>query len=320
MRQLPSLICPSCRGPIAAIESVDNVPVTTQFDDCLRRCEPCGIGASNAADLGIVTYIYRDPLRNIPIESREGASEVRDQALNVQNRGPKRRRFGFSTSEDAVTWVVFTYLLRSGQLHAALQLAGLTGRETLTTTPTVLLWGVPVGNSARGAEIRKQLTDLCISLQERPNSFSEPDVIVDLGEEGLMFIEVKYLSGNDSKPADYPGWSRYEQAARLAWRIKDVKASGCYELARNWFLLKNLAAERPATLVNLGPAKLFLGAEGARLNRFVAALGTDERSHFMKVTWSDLLGKGLVDVPDWFAQFCYGRGLTKRGHGVPREV
>jgi len=89
-----------------------------------------------------------------------------------------------------------------------------------------------------------------------------------------------------------------------------VKASGCYELARNWCLLKNLARGRPATLVNLGPDKLFLGTEGARLDRFVEALGIDERSRFMKVTWSQFLGKGLVDVLDWFAQFCRDRGLV----------
>jgi hypothetical protein len=228
----------------------------------------------------------------------------------VSNRVSKRRRFGFSTSEDAVTWVVFTYLLRSGQLHAALRRAGLIVQKTLRSAPTLLLWGAPIDNGARGAEIRKHLSDLCASLQEDPNSFSAPDVMVDLGEDGLIFIEVKYLSGNDLKPADYPGWSRYGMAARLAWQIEDVKASGCYELARNWCLLKNLAAGRPASLVNLGSAKLFLGTEGARLDRFVVALGTDERSHFIKVIWSDLLGEGLVDVPDWFAQFCRGRGLT----------
>jgi hypothetical protein len=310
MRQLPSLTCPSCGGPIAAIESIDNAPMATQFDYCFRRCEPCGVGASNTADPAAVTYIYLDPLKNIPIASREGAREALDQALNVRNRVSKRRRFGFSTSEDAVTWVVFTYLLRSGQLHAALRRTGLIVRKTLDTAPTLLLWGAPIDNGARGVEIRKQLSDLCAGLEEDPNSFSEPDVIVDLGEDGLIFIEVKYRGGNDLKPANYPGWSRYGMAAPLTWQIEDVKASGCYELARNWCLLKNLAAERPASLLNLGPAKLFLGTEGARLDRFVAALDTDERSHFIKVIWSDLLGEGLVDVPDWFAQFCRDRGLT----------
>jgi hypothetical protein len=109
--------------PIAGVESAGKVPVATQFDDCLRRCEPCGIGASNASDRGAVTFIHRDPLGNIPVESREGASEALAQALNIRNRESKRRRFGFSTSEDAVTWVVFMHLLRSGQLLGSLRQA-----------------------------------------------------------------------------------------------------------------------------------------------------------------------------------------------------
>jgi hypothetical protein len=128
----------------------------------------------------------------------------------------------------------------------------------------------------RGADIQKELVDLCHRF-ERPDRYSEPDVIVDLGEGGIVLIEVKYRSGNDLQPADYCNWSRYALAPQLNWTFEDVKASGCYELARNWFLLKNLAGRRPATLVNLGSADLFRGKEGARLDRFdprlFAALG-----------------------------------------------
>lgn len=150
--------------------------MATQFDDCLRRCEPCAIGASNAANSDAVTYIHRDPLKNIPSESREGAIQALAQAFNVRNRESKRRRFGFSTSEDAVTWVVFTYLLRSGQLLGALHRAGIIADATIATAPTLLLWGVPIDNGTRGTQIRNQLSELCTSLQEDPNSFSEPDV------------------------------------------------------------------------------------------------------------------------------------------------
>lgn len=205
--------------------------------------------------------------------------------------------------------MVFTYLLRSGQLLSALQQVGLVADDAPMIVPTLLLWGTPIGNDAHGAVIRRQLSDLCISLHEGPNSFSEPDVIIDLGENGLIFIEVKYLSGNDSKPENYPGWSRYASAP-LSWRFEDIKASGCYELARNWCLLKGLTAARLASLVSLGRAKLFCGAEGMRLDHFVSALGTDELSRFKKVTWSDLLGKNLGDAPGWFAQFCRDRGLV----------
>ena len=98
MPQLPSLKCPRCSRPIAATESIDRVPMATQFDNCLRRCEPCGIGASNAADPEAVTYIHRDPLGNIPTESRDGAIQTLGQAFNVRNRESKLRRFVFSTS------------------------------------------------------------------------------------------------------------------------------------------------------------------------------------------------------------------------------
>jgi transposase len=43
---------------------------------------------------------------------------------------------------------------------------------------------------------------------------------------------------------------------------------------------------------------------------FVEALGLDERSHFMKAMWSDLLGNNLGDLPLWLAQFCRSRDLV----------
>jgi hypothetical protein len=72
------------------MQYIDKIPVVTQFDDCLRRCETCQIAASNAADPESVTYIYRDPILNIPLESREGASDALSQALNVRSRESKR--------------------------------------------------------------------------------------------------------------------------------------------------------------------------------------------------------------------------------------
>ena len=77
--------------------------------------------ASNILDSERVTYIHRDPLTNIPKECRDGVLETLSAALNVRSRSSKRSRFGFSTSEDAVTWVVFSYLLRTKQLRRALQ-------------------------------------------------------------------------------------------------------------------------------------------------------------------------------------------------------
>jgi hypothetical protein len=123
VRRLPVLICPQCDEFMTERQCIGTIPTATSFEDCLRRCERHNIGASNTQN-GTATYIYRDPLQNIPDASREGAIEALMNALNELNRPSKVRRFGFSTSEDAVTWVVFTHLLRSDQLVAALKGAG----------------------------------------------------------------------------------------------------------------------------------------------------------------------------------------------------
>jgi hypothetical protein len=137
MSELSALTCPSCGGLIAAAKYLDKVPVAKRFEDCLRRCAFCGVAASNAAHSEDVTFIYRAPLENIPIASREGALDALSQSLNVRSRQSKRSRFGFTTSEDALTWVVFTYLLRSGQLVVALKRVGLIAEEALTTAPVL---------------------------------------------------------------------------------------------------------------------------------------------------------------------------------------
>jgi hypothetical protein len=279
------------------------------FKDCVRRCEACGIGASNG-DRSHVTFIYSEPLMNVPKDCREGAKEVLARALNVQSRGSKLRRFGFSTSEDAVTWVVFTYLLRANRLLATLRRAELVSAGAAPgAPPTLLLWGVPVGDGCHGEEIRSRLKQVCGALGEDPASLSEPDVIVDLGDDGLLFIEVKYRSGNDQGPRDDSHWSRYATAPELGWNIDGIKASGCYELARNWCLLTTLADARPATLANLGPAGLFSGAEGARLDSFIAALGTPRSSRFRKITWREFLDAVTEDAPLWFTEFLRSREL-----------
>lgn len=286
------------------------VRTATSFKDCLRQCKKCGIGASNAKRN--VTWIYLKPLKNIPRESREGAKKALDEALNQTNLKSKLRKFGFSTSEDAVTWVVFTRLLTSKRLLKALTCCGIIADQA-KMAPTLLLWGVPINHRLVGEKIRQQLKDVCTEiLGENRKRLTEPDVIIDLGEDGLIFIEVKYLYGNDSKPTDYKHWSRYEKGLRLAWRYEDIKASRCYELARNWRVLKELADGRPATLVNLGKKeRLFRGVEGERLCRFAEALGLDERSRFKKVRWWEFLDKVLDDQPQWFANFCRDRGLLE---------
>ena len=284
-------------------------PAATGYDSCLRQCDRCQIGASNAADPSAVTFIYRDPIKNIPAEIVDGAAECLQGSLNRQNLTTKRRRFGFSTSEDAVTWVVFAYLLRSGQLVRALKQCGVVMDSGSASEPSLLLWGSPVDASQPAMAIQARVVGLCDTVGEDRQSRSEPDVVIDLGNAGVIFVEVKYLSGNDSKPSDYPGWSRYMGKAGVFRDEAEVRASGCYELARNWRLLKGVAGDRPAILVNLGPKRLFVGPESERLQRFTDALVTDRSSRFIKLTWIQLLQE-ITDTPAWFDRFVDSRHLN----------
>jgi hypothetical protein len=286
-------------------------PVATEYKDCLRECAKCGVGASNARNPRSVTFIFRDPLQSIPIQSREGADETLRNSLNVRNRQSKRTRFGFvSSSEDAVTWVVFTYLLRSGRLANALGQIGVPVAGEGNSEPTLLLWGAPVDAGAAGEQLQARLKSLCVGLGENPQSLSEPDVVVDLGATGLVFIEVKHRSGNDRKKDDYTGWGKYFAPSSLGWSPDGVKASGCYELARNWCLVNGLAAGRRAFLVNLGSPRLFAEDEGKRLDGFVSSLGQEPKAQFVKATWDQFLSDVLSDAPDWFKEFCSSWRVT----------
>ena len=215
---LPLLTCPSCGRAMISAGGDQPRLTATSFENCVRRCKSCGIGASNALGSQSVTYIHRDPLTNIPEPSREGALDALSAALNIRSRGTKRSRFGFSTSEDAVTWVVFTYLMRSKLLLKALQNVQLAAPDAGHIEPTLLLWGVPVEPTTSGASLRARLSAQCTALGKDKERMSEPDVIVDLGAHGIVFIEVKYLSGNDKKSSSYAGWEKYKSVGALVVR------------------------------------------------------------------------------------------------------
>jgi len=255
-----------------------------------------------------VTFIYRDPIKNIPAEIATGAAQCLKGSINQQNLTTKLRRFGFSTSEDAVTWVVFVHLLRSGQLVPILTHCGVVADVASAIQPALLLWGSPVDGSLPVKAIQKRLVELSDSLHEDPESRSEPDVIVDLGNAGVIFIEVKYQSENESNASNNPNWTRYMGQAGVFRDEAAVQATGCYELARNWRLLKGLAGDRPATLVNLGTKRLFEGSNGERLQHFIDALVTDQSSRFVKLTWAQLL-QGVTNPPAWFNRFVDSRRL-----------
>jgi hypothetical protein len=313
---LPEIACPTCGDTLRPLPGEAIAPKT--WHDCLRRCSGCELGLSNARTNP--TVLFGDPRMNVPQEVRGGVLEILDRSLNERNRANKKIKFGYSTSEDALTWVVFKYLHDSGQLLKVLRRAGLPILDGDYRPHSLLLWGVPLPlnrtDNGRGWRIREQLETISDRLGENPISRTEPDVLLDLGESGIFIIEVKHRSPTDVKAAEYGGWERYYPPESPFPYAADMRASCCYELARNWRFGIELAAvsPRPFTLACLGPDGLFLGTGADDLRPFENCLPSEGSARFQKLGWNRLLG-AIEEAPDWLVRYVEARGYTISAEG-----
>ena len=315
-RTLPDLTCPTCGDRLPPGHGEAVAPAT--WSECLRRCDRCEVGFSNARDSP--TTLFRDPLMNVPGQVRDGVLDTLSLALNERNRPNKRGKFGFSTSEDALTWTAFKFLQESGQLLGVLRRSGLAVPDRASRPQAMLLWGVPIpldrpGNE-RGWLLRERLEAISDRLGEDPRSRTEPDVVIDLGPDGVVIFEVKHRSPTDVKSECHGGWDRYYPASSLLPYAGAVRASGCYELARNWRFGLELASApcRPFTLACLGPELLFRGPGAEALRPFEACLPGEGPARFLKVSWDVLLG-AIEGAPGWLADYVGVRGYTNAKEG-----
>jgi hypothetical protein len=77
----------------------------------------------------------------VPEPVRRGLASVLSRSVNITNRPNKRVKFGFETSEDAVTWTVFRYLQ---DRHSFRGLAQAAEHATTAASARLALWGVEV--------------------------------------------------------------------------------------------------------------------------------------------------------------------------------
>jgi hypothetical protein len=177
------------------------------------------------------------------------------------------------------------------------------------TEPTVLLWGVPVPYSDRGGiDIKKNLITILNQIGEDPQKYSEPDVILDFGDIGVVIIEVKYRSPNDFLNEENPKWEKYLHDISAFADIIGVKKTGYYELARNWRIAWDLAGGRSMALINLGPESIFKRDDGKKIRKFTKCLRQNKTHKFIDVTWKSFL-EGVSDNPQWFDRYLKERDL-----------
>jgi hypothetical protein len=131
--------------------------------------------------------------------------------------------------------------------------------------------------------------------------------MVDFGDTGVVFIEVKYTCNNEpDSDADWPPYLEQTTAFEDADAVRDT---GLYELARNWRVAWEFRNGRPMNLVNLGLPKLFRGNAGRRLQQFVGGLSQAMACQFVKVTWARLISL-IPKKPDWLDEYISERGLA----------
>lgn len=315
MAKLPIIDCLRCGKKVESKEfnpaSKGGADHANSYESCLRKCKECGFGFSNVntnrvADL---TIIYRDPFWNVPAFIAEGYEFTLKNAMNVVNRPAKKVKFASSKSEDHVTWTVFRCLQMQSGIGDAILKVGIEFARLAIGEPTLLLWGVPIpkGDSL-GKSIRHQLENIVDAIGEDSQRRSEPDVILDFGDAGLVFIEVKLWSPNETKKDDYAGWEKYITSTGAFLDPDKVKCSGFYELSRNWRIACEMANSRPMALVNLGPGTLFKDDDKTDMGIFCESLRLSPIRQFVKVTWKTFLD-AIPKKPEWFSQYIQDREL-----------
>ena len=171
-------------------------------------------------------------------------------------------KFGYSTSEDACSWVFITYFFKENKPDVLKDILGLESE-----IKDILFWGVSYNDliNSKISEISdgilesnniiKNLKQSADDIGEVPKLKTEPDIIVVTDEE-LVFIEVKVKSG---MPKD--DWSNFKKYnikeyyinfERLKGKYNDNK-NPFYELVRNWTLLNALGEKlnKKVSLINL---------------------------------------------------------------------
>lgn len=289
MNRLPEIKCPIC-GNIM-IETDGAIKQTKSFDDCVRRCPKCHVGASNSKSRP--TIIYKDYHAAVPKAFHNNLDFTLENGLNQVNKENKHTMFSFSTSEDALSWIFIRYFIENSRLLLLEKVLHINDK-----IEEILLWGVPQINPGRLTELKESICAICDSLGEKPTGYSEPDIIV-ITKNDVVFIEVK-LGANNADARHPEDFDKY-LIANFYKNLEMAKQSGRYELARNWTIGNMFAGEKTFTLINLAPGSLF--KRDKNLVEFEISLN-DNISKFKKMSWEDVLATVSDEDKCWTAELC----------------
>lgn len=290
--KMKTVKCPKCNSVMQEFDVKSKR--SAKYEDCIRRCITCEIGASNAQVNP--TFIYRDYRNNIPDNLLKNLDKALENTLNETNRENKKIKMGFSTSEDAVSWIFIKYFLSNNKLPVLQKILNLEDEIS-----EILMWGVPQMTSE--PEYTKKLKNICSKLGEDKKYYTEPDIII-ITKSASVFIEVKVKSGNDKQAANNKNYDKY-LLDEFYTDIEAAKNSSYYELIRNW-TIGNMFSKQNFRLINLAPQKLFDKEQSSDFEYFKNSLKGNKR--FIQLSWESV----LQTLKEWGIENRFYNELKKR--------
>jgi hypothetical protein len=295
---LQNPICISCKRE-TKIDALKDGKRPQRYDDCRYKCENCRIGYSNGK---YPTAIYENYKDNIPNQLHDRLDDILDSSLNIKNRKNKKNKISFCTSEDALTWIFFSYFSKYEKTENLMEILGF-DRELIDN---IYFWGTAYKKTEESDSFRKQMEHILINyFNEKKKLLSEPDIIIKTKTK-LIFCEIKLGSGNYSKKSV----DKYEKYISNDYfsDTEKIHESKCYELIRNWSILNKISKGEKVYLFNIGINEIFDKEDSKPyLNYFIESI--NNKNAFLRKRWvSDIISRiNKDDVEDWFYQ-----GISQR--------
>jgi hypothetical protein len=127
-------------------------------------------------------------LRNIRFHAAYFAAHILHNSFKAETA-----RISHETSEDALTWNVFSEMASNQRLSQVV--AALTGRR-IETEPELYLWGLKVALDNGSSEFQPLLRAREVFEPDIQRFMTEPDVILYVPGQLIVVIEAKFTSGN----------------------------------------------------------------------------------------------------------------------------
>lgn len=251
-------------------------------------------------------------LRNIRFERDYFAGHILGNAKKAESH-----RICHETSEDALTWNVFSKLAREGLLRGLV--ADITGYSP-AKDPELYLWRLPVSPDDSSARLQFTVLGEARKVFEKDIKHfgTEPDIMMYAPGELLLLVEAKFTSGNTvatedrhddkhyHKPKSRAGILQRYTPAKLprGALIPDTVTSPFYsQLYRNLvfaiFMAEQLGVRwAVANLVSERQFSQRIGALYDDPTGFIhSVLPENHYERFIRYSWERLYGQHVRDVP-----------------------